>query len=446
MKRHRLSTYILLGLVLGVIVGYFVNVNVPSGPQNKEIAEGFNIVADAFLRLIKMVIAPLVFSGIVTGMANSDGPKELGRIGGKAMAWFFIASVMSLGLGMALSNLYGLGVGVHMPQSSAGAVEFNNAAFSLKTMVAKIVPQSVVLAMAQNEIMAILLFAVFFGFGLSAVCKQNQSNALTQALDDVFHVMLKIARYVMYAAPVGVFAAVAAAISQHGIGVLLVYGRFVGGVYSGFFLLCCTVVLAGYVFLGKRVFQLIASLREPLLVGFSTASSEAALPKMLERLTNFGVPRKVSTFVLPLAYSFNLDGAMMYQAFATIFLVQAYHLDVSLGQQLGMLMVMLIASKGSAGVPRGSLVILTAMLPTFGIPVEGVVLLLAVDVFVDMGRTVTNLIGNGVATAALAHWEGKRSQAGMTEGLAAPAGVDIAQPALEHGTPNGAVINEGSVG
>ncbi|ODP32697.1 dicarboxylate/amino acid:cation symporter [Pandoraea sp. ISTKB] len=444
MKRHHLSTYIFIGLILGVIAGYLINIYIPPGAKNKEIADSFSVIADVFLRLIKMVIAPLVFSGIVTGMTNSDGPKELGRIGGKAMLWFIVASFVSLGLGMTLSNLYGLGDGVKMPHSGV-PVEFNGAVFSMKAMVSKIVPQSIAQAMAQNEIMAILLFSVFFGFGLSAVCKANATKSLVPVLEEVFQVMMKMARYVMYFAPIGVFAAVTSAIAQHGISVLLVYGKFVGGVYSGFLLLGVLIMCAGYAFLGRKVFELIKSLREPLLVGFSTASSEAALPKLLERLEKFGVPRKISTFILPLAYSFNLDGAMMYQAFATIFLVQAYHIDVTLSQQIGMLLVMLIASKGSAGVPRGSLVILTAMLPTFGIPVEGVVLLLAVDIFVDMGRTVTNLLGNGVAAAALAKWESKHvpKEAPQPDLLHAAHTPSLPAHPIEH--PTGLVSNQGTL-
>lgn len=407
MKKHRLSIFIFLGLILGIAVGYWANAT--STPEEaKSMAAHFSVLADVFLRLVKMVIAPLVFTGIITGMANSGGTQELKRVGGKALLWFVCASVLSLGLGLVLSNFYGLGNGVSIPHPH-GPAEIHADAFSMKSMVAKFVPQSVVAAMAQNEIMAILLFAAFFGFALASIRdKHPAATVLIDTLDMVFHVMLKIARYVMLFAPVGVFAAVAAATTLHGLGVLVVFGKFVAGVYSGFFLLGLILLAVGYLFLRKRVFELVATLKEPLLVGFSTASSEAALPKMLERLTAFGVPRKISTLVLPLAYTFNLDGAMMYQAFATIFLIQAYHIDVTVSQQISMLFIMLVASKGSAGVPRGALVILTAMLPTFGVPVEGVVLLLAVDIFVDMGRTVTSLFGNGIAIAALSAWEGKK--------------------------------------
>ncbi|MFM0740582.1 dicarboxylate/amino acid:cation symporter [Paraburkholderia xenovorans] len=411
MRRHRLSHFILIALVLGILVGTIAHSALPAGPENEEVAGYLGVLAEIFLRLIKMIIAPLVFAGIVSGMVSSDSPAEVGRIGARSLIWFLAASIFSLVLGLVLANLYGIGNSVLIPRSSGGA-EINTAAFSLKNLITHIVPQSAVLAMSQNDIIAILVFALFFGFALSAICKtEPMAMTLAQALEGVFKVMLRVTRYVMYFAPVGVFAAVASAVTLQGIGVLTIYGKFIGGVYSGLILLSVFLVAAGFAALGRPVFRLLGLIREPMLVGFSTSSSEAAFPKMIEQLEKFGVPGKVSTFVLPLAYSFNADGLMMYQAFATVFLLQAYHIHVSFMQQLGMLFVMLIASKGAAGVPRASLVVVAATLPTFGIPIEGVAFLLAADTFIDMGRTVVNLVGNGIAAAVVSKWEMKRARA-----------------------------------
>ncbi|MFM0742265.1 dicarboxylate/amino acid:cation symporter [Paraburkholderia xenovorans] len=407
MKHHRLSALILIALVLGCATGYILHAVVPDGPVNKEIVGYIGTVAEVFLRLVKMIIAPLIFAGIVAGMTKSEGPKEIARIGGKALIWFLAASIVSLVLGLFLANLYGLGSSAVTPEGPANT-GLDMGTFSLKNLVEHIVPQSVVMAMSQNDIIAILLFAVLFGFSISSMGKtEPMVGTLAQTIEGIFKVMLRVTRYVMYFAPVGVFAAIASAIAQQGIGVLLVYGKFIGAVYSGFALLWCIVIVAGFLTLGRSVFRLLSVMRAPLLVGFSTSSSEAAFPKMIERLDTFGIPNKISTFVLPLAYSFNADGSMMYQAFATVFLLQAYHVHASFAQQLVMLFIMLISSKGSAGVPRGSLVIVAATVPMFGIPASGIVLLLAADTFVDMGRTVTNLIGSGIATAVVAKWEEK---------------------------------------
>ncbi|MFM0045695.1 dicarboxylate/amino acid:cation symporter [Paraburkholderia sediminicola] len=414
MKRARLSTLILVGLVLGIAVGYCLNVLVPAGPGHKEVAGYLSMLAEIFLRLIKMILAPLVFAGIVTGMMGSEGPKEVGRLGLKAMVWFVTASVCSLVLGLVLANTYSLGSSMPLPQSGT-YTDIGTGSLSLKTFVTHMVPQSAVNAMSQNEIIAIVVFAIFFGFALSSLRKLEPTAAvLAQSIEGVLKTMLRLTQYVMYFAPVGVFGATAAAIMEHGIGVIAIYGKFIGATYSGFAILFLLLVAAGYAFLRQDVFRLLSLMRTPFLIGFSTSSSEAAFPKTLEQLTKLGIPERITTLILPLGYSFNADGVMMYQAFATVFLLQAYHIHLSLVQQIGMLLVMLIASKGAAGVPRASLVVVASTLPMFGIPIEGLAILLAADTFIDMGRTVVNLTGNSIATAAIAKWELKRGHVSLT--------------------------------
>ncbi|WP_118183113.1 dicarboxylate/amino acid:cation symporter [Paraburkholderia phosphatilytica] len=409
MKRNRLSTWIFIGLVAGLAVGAIVHGT--TGPDvNKQVAGYLSMLTDVFLRLIKMVIAPLVFTGVVAGMGHGEGSGNVGRIGVRAILWFVAASVLSLVLGLVLSNAMGLGLGVAPPHAEAGAPEVSTAAFSLKNFVSHIVPQSIFLAMSQNDIIAILVFALFFGFAIATFGDREPTlRSLAVTIEGAFKVMLKVTDFVMRFAPVGVFAAVASTITLQGLGVLATYGKFIGGVYSGMLLLIALLIAIGFAFLGPQVFRLLGMVKEPMLIAFSTSSSEATFPKMLEQLEKFGIPNRITSFVLPLAYSFNADGSMMYQAFASVFLLQAYGIHMSFAQQLGMLLVMLVSSKGIAGVPRASIVVVAATLPLFGIPAEGVALLLAADTFIDMGRTVTNVVGNSIASAVIARWEAKRA-------------------------------------
>lgn len=416
MKRNRLSTWILIALIAGVVVGAIIHGSTGSPAVNKQIAGYLSMLTDIFLRLIKMIIAPLVLTGVIAGMGHSESPGEVGRIGARAILWFIAASVLSLVLGLVLSNAMGLGIGVEPPHGGAGP-EVSTDAFNLKNFVSHIVPQSLFLAMSQNDIIAILLFALFFGFAIAAYGDKEPSiRAVSIAIEGAFKVMLKVTDFVMRFAPVGVFAAVASVVTVQGLGVLATYGKFIGGVYSGMILLCLVLVGIGFMFLGPAVFRLLGLVKEPMLIAFSTSSSEATFPKMLEQLEQFGISNRITAFVLPLAYSFNADGSMMYQAFASVFLLQAYGIHMSFTQQLGMLLVMLVSSKGIAGVPRASIVVVAATLPLFGIPAEGIALLLAADTFIDMARTVTNVVGNSIATAVIAKWEVKRVNKRLSRG------------------------------
>lgn len=403
-KKSRLTTYILLGLGLGIITGYYAHDHL-ANPLG--FADTLALLTTLFLRLIKMIIAPLVFSTLVVGIARMGDASEVGRIGIKTLGWFFIASVMSLSLGLVLVNLFRPGDALlgHMAATAAGKVELATSSLSLKDFVTHLVPSSIVDGMAKNEILQIVIFSLFFGSAAAAV--GAKANPLVDALDGVAHVMLKVTGYVMKFAPIAVFAAVAGVIAKSGLGVLSTYGVFMAEFYFGIALLWALLIFIGFLFLKGRVFGLMKEMRGPALLAFSTASSEAAYPKTLEGLERFGVRNRIAAFVLPIGYSFNLDGSMMYCTFATVFIAQAYGIEMSLGQQMTMMMVLMLTSKGMAGVPRASLVVIAATLSQFNIPEAGMLLLLGIDHFLDMARSATNVIGNGVATAVVAKWEGE---------------------------------------
>ena len=403
-KKSRLTTYILLGLGLGIITGYIAHDHL-ANPLG--FADTLALLTTLFLRLIKMIIAPLVFSTLVVGIARMGDASEVGRIGIKTLGWFFIASVMSLSLGLVLVNLFRPGDALlgHMAATAAGKVELATSSLTLKDFVTHLVPASIVEGMAKNEILQIVIFSLFFGSAAAAV--GAKANPLVDALDGVAHVMLKVTGYVMKFAPIAVFAAVAGVIAKSGLGVLSTYGVFMAEFYFGIALLWALLIFIGFLFLKGRIFGLMKEMRGPALLAFSTASSEAAYPKTLEGLERFGVRNRIAAFVLPIGYSFNLDGSMMYCTFATVFIAQAYGIEMSLGQQMTMMMVLMLTSKGMAGVPRASLVVIAATLGQFNIPEAGMLLLLGIDHFLDMARSATNVIGNGVATAVVAKWEGE---------------------------------------
>ncbi len=403
-NRNRLTTYILIGLALGIVVGYIANTNLA---DPKGFADTMSLVTTLFLRLIKMIIAPLVFATLVVGIAKMGDAKEVGRIGIKALGWFVIASIISLSLGLILVNLFRPGDAMaalgNLPAvgTDSGIV---TSGLTLKEFITHLVPSSIVDGMAKNEILQIVVFSLFFGTAAAAV--GARATPMIDAIDGVAHVMLKLTGYVMNFAPIAVFAAVAGIIAKSGLGVLSTYGIFMGQFYLGIVLLWVILILIGMVFLGPRVLRLIVELREPTLLAFSTASSEAAFPKTLEGLERFGVKNRLAAFVLPIGYSFNLDGSMMYCTFATVFIAQAYGIEIPLATQLMMMLVLMLTSKGMAGVPRASLVVIAATLGQFNIPEAGLLLLLGIDHFLDMARSATNVIGNGIATAVVAKWEG----------------------------------------
>jgi Na+/H+-dicarboxylate symporter len=406
MRTTKLTTWILLGMLLGIGAGYATHELAPDAAAAKNIAGYFSMITDIFLRLIKMIVAPIVFATLVSGIAGMRESSAIGRIGFRAIGWFVAASVISLTLGLLLSNFLQLGHAMNLPLPDAAATtKLNTASLNLKDFLTHIFPKSIFDAMAQNEVLQIVIFSLFFGFALGSL-KDESADQVIGFIQGLSKAMLRVTDYVMRFAPIGVFAAVASVIATQGFGVLFTYGKFLGGFYMGLALLWAILIGVGYFFLRSSVFTLLKLLRAPIMLAFSTASSESAFPKTLEQLEKFGVDEKVSGFVLPLGYSFNLDGSMMYQAFAILFIAQAYNIDMSLSQQLTMLLVLMISSKGMAGVSRASLVVVAAVLPMFNLPEAGLLLIMGIDQFLDMGRTATNVVGNGIAASVIAKWEG----------------------------------------
>jgi Na+/H+-dicarboxylate symporter len=379
----------------------------------KELTEGrdkklqwFSIIADIFLRLIKMIVAPLVFTTLVVGIAKLGDIKTVGRIGGKTMLWFISASLVSLMLGMLLVNLFKPGESMHLAlpldNQSTG---IDKAALSIKDFITHVFPKSFIESMANNEILQIVIFSIFFG--ISAAALGHKSDKIIKALDDISHIILKLTGFIMNFAPYAVFGAMVVVIGKQGIGILTTYAIFITEFYFGLLLLWSVLILAGSVFLKKRIFVLFKKIKDPILLAFSTSSSEAAFPKTMLELERFGCSNKITSFVLPLGYSFNLDGSMMYMTFASIFIAQSYGINLSWETQISMLLVLMLTSKGIAGVPRASLVVIAGTLASFKIPEVGIALLLGIDPILDMGRSATNVVGNSIATAVVSKLEGE---------------------------------------
>ncbi len=402
--KGNLTFQIGIGMILGLLLGLALNMVYAGDPAYAAQLGGYlHLLADIFLHLIKMIIAPLVFATLVTGIAHMHDTATLGRIGGRAIAWFILAALISLTIGMVYANVLqpGAGLGLVAQGKDAGV---DTAALNMKDFVLHVFPTSMVDAMAQNSVLQIVVFSLFVGVALTAIGEKGKPIViLTESLVDL---MLQVTGYVMRFAPVAVFGAIASVITERGLGVLIDFGKLLGSFYLALFTLWVVLALVGFAFLGRRMIHLIKQIRGPMLIAFSTASSEAVYPKLLEQLDRFGVPRRISSFVLPLGYSFNLDGSMMYASFATLFIAQAYGYHLPIGTQITILLVLMVTSKGIAAVPRASLVVVAATLSQFNLPVEGVAFVLAVDHFMDMGRTMTNVIGNAIATSVVTKWEG----------------------------------------
>jgi Na+/H+-dicarboxylate symporter len=406
--RSRLTTIILIAMLLGIAVGYACHTLWPDPATAKSIADYISLMTDIFLRLIKMIIAPLVFSTLVVGVAHMGDPKTVGRIGVKAMTWFISASLVSLLLGLVLVNILRPGDNLNLPLPDAqAATNLKVASLSAKDFVAHLVPRSVVEAMANNEILQIVVFSLFFGVACAAL--GDRAKFLVEGIEQLSQVILTITGYIMKLAPLAVFASMAAIVATQGLGILVTYGKFVIEFYFGLVLLWSLLIAVGYLFFGRRIMRMVELVREPFMLAFSTASSEAAYPKMMEQLEKFPISRKIISFVLPMGYSFNLDGSMMYCTFATMFIAQAYNIQLGIGQQVTMLLLLMLTSKGMAGVPRASLVVIAATLASFNLPEAGLLLIIGIDQFLDMGRSATNVIGNSLATAVVAKWEGEKA-------------------------------------
>ena len=406
----RLTWYIMGALLLGGLLGWALNASWSGTPEGvarlKDAAYYLDIPTQMFLHLIKMIIAPLVVSTLVVGIAHMGSGSAIGRVGLKAFLWFVSASLVSLTLGLLMVNLLQPGVGVNLALPAVDAASgVDRSAFDLAKFLIHIVPTSALDAMATNNILQLVVFSLFFGVGLAAVGEAGAP--LVRGLEALVAVMLTVTGYVMLFAPIAVFCAIAKALATNGVKIVGDLAIFMGSFYLGLLVLWLFLLGACFLVIGTRTGTLIRYLRDPILLGFSTASSEAAYPRTLDALDRFGVPPKIASFVLPLGYSFNLDGSMMYMTFASIFIAQAYGIDLSWSMMIQMLLILMITSKGIAGVPRASLVVITGTLAQFNIPEAGILLILAVDQFLDMGRTATNVVGNAVASVVVARWEGQ---------------------------------------
>ncbi|MFM7218216.1 MAG: dicarboxylate/amino acid:cation symporter [Bacteroidota bacterium] len=401
--RLSLTGWIILSLLIGILVGGWHHEAGFDAESTASFASGLRILSDIFLRLIKMIVAPLVFSLLLSGMAKAGDFKTVGRIGLKTMVYFTGATILALLLGLIIVNLFEPGKALQL--SSQAATTVNPKPFDGREFITHIVPESVIDALAHNQILPIIVFVLFFAMAASSL--QEKGKIVVDFFDAIAHIMLKLTSYVMYLAPLAVFGSTAAIISEKGLGILqgylLIIACFFGGLLFFIF-----VVLQGICLLtGIRFFHLFNHVKEPMLLAFSTASSEAAMPKTILGLERFGCPDRIVSFVLPLGYSFNLDGSIMYMTFATVSIAQAYGMELDWSHQLTMMLILLVTSKGMAGVPRASLVVIAGMLQTFNIPQEGLAMLLAIDWLLDMGRSATNVMGNAVATAVVTRWEKK---------------------------------------
>ncbi|MBS7565049.1 dicarboxylate/amino acid:cation symporter [Mucilaginibacter sp. Bleaf8] len=454
MKKNKLTLYIFIALILGVVAGYIYNqqvINVynntiatadariktidnqlvkiqdttsvsyqslkterntlsKSRKESDTIREdklvGFSVLSDIFLRLIKMIVAPLVFTTLVVGVAKVGDIKAVGRIGGKTMLWFLSATLVSLLLGMVLVNFFKPGENMHIPlPDSHLSTGIQKTALSLRDFISHVVPKSFIESMANNEILQIVVFAMFFGVATAAIGEKGE--IVIKAMDAIAHVILKITGYVMQLAPLAVFGAITAVVAKQGLGILSTYAVFIGEFYFSLVVLWLVILFAAFTVLGRRAFTLISRIKDAMLIAFSTSTSEAAYPRILMELERFGCNNKIVSFVLPLGYSFNLDGSMMYMTFASLFLAQSYGVHLSFQQQISMLLVLMLTSKGVAGVPRASLVVIAGTIAMFNIPEAGLALLIGIDPLLDMGRSATNVLGNAMATAVVSKWEGE---------------------------------------
>ncbi|MFT4205291.1 MAG: dicarboxylate/amino acid:cation symporter [Chitinophagaceae bacterium] len=422
-EKNRLTQYILIAMVLGALTGYVVYYRamhsdaalaaekVGSVFDPATLTQGFadkiKLLTTIFLRLIQMIIAPLVFCTLAVGIAKLGDLKSVGRVGGRAMLWFISASLVSLLLGTLLVNLFQPGQAIALNAANHGAgsdIIAHTQEFSLQTFVGHVFPKSVIDSMANNEILQIVVFAVFFGIATAAV--GTKGKIVIDFLDAASHIILKMVNYVMYFAPIGVFGSLAAVMATNGPSVFIFYGKYLFYFAIAILTLCVILLLVGWCFLRERLPLLLKSIVQPLIVAFTTTSSEAVFPKLTEQLEKFGCSNKVVSFVLPLGYSFNLDGSMINMTFASMAIAQAYHIHLDIGTQLTMMLVLMVTSKGMAGVPRASLVVVAAICGMFKIPPEGIALILPIDHFCDMLRTATNVLGNALSTSVVSKFEG----------------------------------------
>ena len=440
-KKNKLISFILIAMILGLLIGFGINKYITNNKfvynksklesisnlvikkeaeksikiyeeklfkaQKKEVASYFSILSDIFLHLIKMIIAPLVLAVLVIGVAKVGDFKSVGRIGLKTLIYFTSATIIALALGLVIVNIFEPGKVMHLdlPDNKIETGIQNNSQTS-KNFIDHVIPESLIRSMAANDILPIVVFALFFGVAASGVGEHGKP--IIKAFESLSHVMFKVTNFVMNFAPIGVFGAISAVVIQQGLDVLGGYLYLILCFFGGLFIFVFVILLIICYAFKINYIKLLKDIKEPILLAFSTASSESAMPKTIEALEKHGISNRIVSFVLPLGYSFNLDGSIMYMTFATVFIAQSYGIDISMADQIKMMLILLITSKGMAGVPRASLVVIAGMLTMFKIPSEGLLLLLAVDQLLDMGRSATNVVGNAVASAVVARLEGEK--------------------------------------
>ncbi|WP_312819316.1 dicarboxylate/amino acid:cation symporter [Kaistella carnis] len=405
--QNKLFIAIIIALIVGVVMGGVVHLQYPDSSEG--FSKNIKLLGTIFIRLVQMIIAPLVFTTLVVGIAKMSDIKMIGRVGTKAMLWFITASLVSLMIGLVFVNWLEPGLVMQLDKPAADAateVVANSQGLSLEEFVKHVIPKSLFEAFATNEVLQIVVFSIMFGVALANM-GEEYTKPIVRALDICAHAILKMVGYIMWFAPLGVLGAIAAVVATNGFEIFKVYAIYLRDFFFALGVLWVVLCIVGYFILGNRLFELLRRIKEPLLIAFSTTSSEAVFPKLVEELERFGCNNRIVSFILPLGYSFNLDGSMMYMTFAAIFIAQIYGIDMTLGQQIIMLLVLMLTSKGIAGVPRASLVIIVATCTMFGIPPEGIALILPIDHFCDMGRSMTNVLGNALATSAVSKWEGQ---------------------------------------
>ena len=405
--QNKLFIAIIIALIVGVVMGGVVHLKYPDSSEG--FSKNIKLLGTIFIRLVQMIIAPLVFTTLVVGIAKMSDIKMIGRVGTKAMLWFITASLVSLMIGLAFVNWLEPGLVMQLDKPAADAaneVVAHSQGLSLEEFVKHVIPKSLFEAFATNEVLQIVVFSIMFGVALANM-GEEYTKPIVRALDICAHAILKMVGYIMWFAPLGVLGAIAAVVATNGFDIFKVYAIYLRDFFFALGVLWLVLCIVGYLILGNRLFELLRRIKEPLLIAFSTTSSEAVFPKLVEELERFGCNNRIVSFILPLGYSFNLDGSMMYMTFAAIFIAQIYGIDMTLGQQVIMLLVLMLTSKGIAGVPRASLVIIVATCTMFGIPPEGIALILPIDHFCDMGRSMTNVLGNALATSAVSKWEGQ---------------------------------------
>src|SRR3984957_18579036 len=412
MPKISLTGWIMLAMVAGVLLGLWVHYN--GSPAQIDTFSGYMgvITGDVFLRLIKMIIAPLVFSTLVVGIAKLGDIRSVGRIGGKTLLWLMCAFFLSLFLGLIIMSSLSFGSELNLPLPPTGAATgIEGATVTFKGFITHIFPQSIFEALAGNQILQIVVFAVFFGIATASIGEQGK--IVIKALDAVAGIILRVTGYVMYFAPMAAMAAISAVMAVKGPELLMTYGKFILSFYAAILGLWLILLLAASLFIGRRVIDLALNVKDMILLAFSTASSEAAFPRLIVELENFGCPSRIVSFVLPLGYSFNLDGSMLYMTFASLFIAQAYGVQLTIGQEVSMLLVLMLTSKGVAGVPRAALVVIAGTLSLYNIPQQGLLLLLGIDQILDMARSATNVLGNSIASVMVSKWEGELEEAAV---------------------------------